>query len=151
LVPKNLFEALERLRHPKRIRVIWVDNVCINQADEEEKNQQVRQMDKVYRRASHVIVWLGIDGHNEAHQAFSTICTFVNAQENQDAPVAFCTSGKLRSYVIECIHSPPDHDSDDWIKVMALFYNTWFTRMWVGPNSFVIARAMCTEPQLTAA
>ncbi|KAF2656777.1 hypothetical protein K491DRAFT_715009 [Lophiostoma macrostomum CBS 122681] len=130
-IPTNLFEALDRLRDPKRIRVIWVDNICIHQADEAEKNLQVRQMDQVYQRASRVIVWLGIDEYKEAHRAFSTICTFVNAQENPDAPVAFYTSGKLRSYMIECIHTPPPQDSMDWVNVMALFINTWFTRMWV--------------------
>ena len=38
---------------------IWVDAVCINQADHLEKNQQVMLMHRIYRRAHDVAIWLG--------------------------------------------------------------------------------------------
>lgn len=40
-ITPNLFWALLRLRHPDRERILWVDAVCINQADFEERGQQV--------------------------------------------------------------------------------------------------------------
>ncbi|KXJ88805.1 hypothetical protein Micbo1qcDRAFT_213934 [Microdochium bolleyi] len=39
--------------------LFWVDQVCINQADEAEKSHQVNQMRHIYNEAAHVIAWLG--------------------------------------------------------------------------------------------
>ncbi|KAK4204523.1 putative HET domain-containing protein [Triangularia verruculosa] len=38
---------------------IWIDAVCINQKDEEEKSRQVSRMASVYEQASKVLSWLG--------------------------------------------------------------------------------------------
>jgi hypothetical protein len=38
---------------------IWIDAICINQADEVEKFAQVRGMNDVYGRAKEVWAWLG--------------------------------------------------------------------------------------------
>lgn len=40
-------------------RLLWVDALCINQDDLNERNHQVRQMEKIYRQAQRVLVWLG--------------------------------------------------------------------------------------------
>lgn len=57
-VRKNLFNALRRLRQEKP-RTLWVDAICINQADVEERNAQVSLMAFIYGRATRVLVWLG--------------------------------------------------------------------------------------------
>lgn len=56
-ITKNLHNALRALRSPKETRTLWVDAVCINQADLEERNAQVSMMDKVYLQASKVVVF----------------------------------------------------------------------------------------------
>lgn len=40
-------------------RVLWVDAICINQSNPDEKNHQVRQMYRIYSSASRVLIWLG--------------------------------------------------------------------------------------------
>jgi hypothetical protein len=38
---------------------LWIDAICINQSDNEEKSQQVRLMGEIYSKAEVVRVWLG--------------------------------------------------------------------------------------------
>jgi hypothetical protein len=40
-------------------RLLWVDAICINQSDIEEKSHQISRMGDIYREASDVIAWLG--------------------------------------------------------------------------------------------
>lgn len=61
---KNLFEALQHLPRTDEERILWIDAICINQDDLEERAEQVRVMDEVYARASNVIIWLGITTHH---------------------------------------------------------------------------------------
>ncbi|KAF2257810.1 ankyrin [Lojkania enalia] len=58
-VMQNLYVALLRLRNHTCSRIIWVDAVCINQANEEGKGSQIPLMAEIYAKASRVIVWLG--------------------------------------------------------------------------------------------
>jgi hypothetical protein len=56
---KNLKIALQYIRKTDRDEVMWVDAVCINQNDIDERNNQVSLMGILYSEASHVIIWLG--------------------------------------------------------------------------------------------
>ncbi|KAI1161055.1 heterokaryon incompatibility protein-domain-containing protein [Nemania serpens] len=58
-ITPNLRDALRRFRFPFNSRRLWVDAICINQHDEEEKSTQIPSMDVIYRGASAVLVWLG--------------------------------------------------------------------------------------------
>ncbi|PLB35277.1 HET domain-containing protein [Aspergillus candidus] len=57
-VTHNLFAALRMLRQPHQPRTVWVDYICINQTDTDEKNTQVAMMGDIYRRAWKVIAFL---------------------------------------------------------------------------------------------
>ncbi len=57
-VTENLHAALSRLRNHFSPRIIWIDAICINQDDKEERGHQVRSMVEIYSRASRVVVWL---------------------------------------------------------------------------------------------
>ncbi|KAK0662071.1 putative heterokaryon incompatibility protein [Cercophora samala] len=59
---KNLVAALRRLRSSVEVKVLWVDAVCINQADNDEKTHQVGMMARIYRSAADVQVFLGESG-----------------------------------------------------------------------------------------
>ncbi|RSL83700.1 hypothetical protein CEP51_004345 [Fusarium floridanum] len=58
-VTVNLFNALRRLRLPDDERRLWVDALCINQADDVEKSHQVNLMRDIYSRTTQAILWLG--------------------------------------------------------------------------------------------
>ncbi|KAL7954960.1 heterokaryon incompatibility domain-containing protein [Trichoderma compactum] len=58
-VTKNLESALRHLRKTEDERSLWVDAICINQDNIPERNQQVSIMKDIYRKARHVVIWLG--------------------------------------------------------------------------------------------
>ncbi|KAI0162652.1 heterokaryon incompatibility protein-domain-containing protein, partial [Pestalotiopsis sp. NC0098] len=55
----NLAAALRRLRTPAQARHLWVDAICINQADNIEKSHQVNLMKDIYSNAGQGLLWLG--------------------------------------------------------------------------------------------
>jgi hypothetical protein len=58
-VTHNLHAALKELRSPDHDRLLWIDAICINQADHDEKSSQVQIMRDIYANALKTIVWLG--------------------------------------------------------------------------------------------
>jgi len=63
-ISKNLHEALRQSQeYCKKLKIdqwaLWVDALCINQANYVEKNAQVQQMGMIYQNASLVLAWLG--------------------------------------------------------------------------------------------
>ena len=58
-VTRNLYAALRSLRLFGKPRILWIDAVCMNQADPKEKTHQVGLMNLIYSFAEEVVVWLG--------------------------------------------------------------------------------------------
>jgi hypothetical protein len=53
-VQPDLLAALKALRHPQEDRYLWIDAICINQADIGERNHQVEMMSTIYGQAKRV-------------------------------------------------------------------------------------------------
>lgn len=58
-ITKNCEAALLRLRKRDADRRLWVDAVCIDQSNVEERNHQVKNMIVIFRSALRVLVFLG--------------------------------------------------------------------------------------------
>lgn len=54
-----LERILSCLRHVNKERRIWVDAICINEADKQEMYQQREAMQRIYGAAALLLVWLG--------------------------------------------------------------------------------------------
>ncbi|EOD46461.1 putative het domain-containing protein [Neofusicoccum parvum UCRNP2] len=88
-VTQNLGDALKRFRLPTAPRVVWVDGLCINQADDREKGHQVKRMRLIYKRAARVLVWLGHPPDAAMpRKAFSAICALANQRQPRDGAAA---------------------------------------------------------------
>lgn len=59
MIRPNLYSFLERNLDRMWYAPIFIDAICINQADFEEKQAQIRMMGEVYSRAEEVVAWLG--------------------------------------------------------------------------------------------
>ncbi|KAK4446763.1 heterokaryon incompatibility protein-domain-containing protein [Podospora aff. communis PSN243] len=106
----NLHRALEHLRHPVLERILWVDAVCIDQQNDDEKAHQVASMASIYARANRVVVWLGDDTHG-GEVALEAI------RVANPKALSYGTSG--------------DDQELGRTLVLRLLKNPWFERMWV--------------------
>ncbi|TID25660.1 HET-domain-containing protein [Venturia nashicola] len=60
-ITSNVDDMLRSLRKTHRSRNLWIDAVSLNQADLQERSQQVPLMGNIYHQASKGIVWLGTE------------------------------------------------------------------------------------------
>lgn len=58
-ITKNLEIAPQHLRHETEGLVLWVDVLCINQNNNQEKMHQVQFMKEMYSGAKETCLWLG--------------------------------------------------------------------------------------------
>jgi hypothetical protein len=80
-VRKKLFQALKMLRALfKGIRPLWIDAICIDQKDVQERNHKVRMMSHIYKSAEWVRVWLGAwtNGDGDAFKLMAKILDAVD-------------------------------------------------------------------------
>ncbi|KAI0409933.1 heterokaryon incompatibility protein-domain-containing protein [Xylaria palmicola] len=42
---------------------LWIDQICIDQDNDQERNHQVELMTSIYRRAESVVIWVGSEDH----------------------------------------------------------------------------------------
>ena len=127
LVRENLFAALKRLRYPDRPRSLWVDAICINQADNEEKNHQVALMGSIYAIAKEVVIWLGEEEANDA-LAFDTIIRLERVFEKEPA------QSDLVQQMWNSEGGPaevPATCGNEWRALWGLLEKRWFKRAWV--------------------
>lgn len=106
-VTENLHAALLHLRDHSFERIIWVDAICINQKDKQEKEQQIRLMYKIYTYANCVIVWLGEEA-NDSDQALEEL--------------RIVASKKAANFA---------HEEKIQESVTTLLRRDWFQRIWV--------------------
>jgi hypothetical protein len=133
-VTPNLLHALFRLRQSQASRLVWIDALCINQADDVEKSHQVPLMTKIYSAAQCVIIWFGeVDDEEEAATVVSSIrevseycrSVMVQSENSWKSVVGAHEFWKKR------IELPAEVMSRiPWQLLKTTFDNTWFKRMW---------------------
>lgn len=69
-VTQNCYSALQHIRQKWGRFTIWIDGVCINQRDQDEKAHQIPLMGRIYTEAETVYAWLG-EGNARSARAFS--------------------------------------------------------------------------------
>jgi hypothetical protein len=108
LIAHNVYVALRHLRYTQSSRVLWIDALCINQTDTQERNHQVFVMGRVYSTASLVLVWLG-----EAQGSSDFIIDrFKDLGEGKE--VAAIEKTALKILVFDCLKN-----------------QAWWNRLWV--------------------
>ncbi|KAF1967161.1 HET-domain-containing protein [Bimuria novae-zelandiae CBS 107.79] len=140
-VTANLQVALRNLRFKDRPRILWVDALCINQDDLDERQSQVVMMDSIYSGARQVLIWLG-EENNEVKGAFQVMkrleCSFKGLHRKRyisnRAPFLDSTLNTL-------FPTPLLGPDFEWEPVLALLRQPWFQRMWIIQEAILPKRA----------
>jgi hypothetical protein len=59
LVTQSLHTALTHLQFEDVASGLWIDSICINQSDNDEKAKQVAEMGSIFSQAENVLIWFG--------------------------------------------------------------------------------------------
>lgn len=120
LVTGNLHAALQRLRSEQETLCIWIDQICINQEDQEERSQQVMLMHEIFSKSDQVLIWLG-----KGTQRYEKGLLFViNLADHLDAQ-------RDDDVVRRIVDYTNSQDVDEILKSLsALYENRWFSRCW---------------------
>lgn len=132
LLTVALYSALKRIREKDASIVLWVDAVCINQADDHEKIVQIRLLRNIFQHAEKVFAWIGDekDNSNRAIEALVQIRTLAVSPDvwpKELPPVSSTWSG-----------STPSPNEPIWRDIDKIFQRDWFHRVWV-VQEFVLA------------
>ncbi|KAK7557144.1 heterokaryon incompatibility protein-domain-containing protein [Phyllosticta citricarpa] len=144
-ITASLNAALRHFRQKDHSVVMWIDQICINQNDGEEKKQQIPLMSKIYSRAMNTAVWLGegIDRRGDVSGASINTWKIKNDEEEDEDGilVAFDLLRQIRVILQfnEDSVGPqdlprlalPDEHAEAWKVLRALFTRPWFQRLWV--------------------
>ena len=123
-IHKNLRDALLRLRDICDSVPLWVDAICINQMDDNEKLVQIRQMPEIFTAAVKVFAWVGeeVKGGRRASALMSQVN---HLRALYPGPSAITDEALLETFKL------PTPSSPKWSSVIALSTNSWFRRLWV--------------------
>ncbi|KAK4184766.1 heterokaryon incompatibility protein-domain-containing protein [Podospora australis] len=99
MITSNLRTALLNIRQPNTSRRLWIDAVCIDQNNVQERNHQVSLMSEIYRTASRTLVWLGNNHPVHTIKACFLVETLadeaISLQEQQDANLTLGSGDQL--------------------------------------------------------
>jgi hypothetical protein len=111
----------------------WIDALCINQDDIEERNVQVSIMHVIYRNAYRVLIWLGPDPDAEAYEVREFLRTILKQFWIEGGRPNFephFLRGRPVAPALARVGLPP-HSAEIWKLVVRFWDRTWFSRAWI--------------------
>lgn len=130
----NLFEALIRLKDSGLAERFWVDAICINQNDIKERESQVFVMDRIYKSADQVDIWLGRSDQfaAEVSRMITDMAELKDKEEQRlinDGQTRlfwdFENKDVLQAYGLHV------WTEDVWREFVAFLERRWFKRAWI--------------------
>ncbi|KAF2442105.1 heterokaryon incompatibility protein [Karstenula rhodostoma CBS 690.94] len=132
---QNLSQALPHLARTSDTRYIWIDQLCINQNDQQERSHEVSIMDQIYKAASRVIIWLG--PADESSIAIKEWVGELNSlltsrdDASRTIPTREDYNPSVRMLVVRSTWLDPQTDTKFAPAARRFWGRPWFRRGWV--------------------
>ena len=145
--------ALRQSQWHGRVQYIWIDSICIDQVNNNEKGHQVEMMGDIFRNASHVLACVG--SHADASELVMSVPFWAHSLEYsrispmKDALVGnIFTKTLLRSRNFRTLMWIVRIQLVDLLKLLKAFLTfmerPYFTRVWIVQELFMAKRtSMC--------
>jgi hypothetical protein len=128
-ITKNLAEALPYLRREDMPRIFWIDAICVNQADLDERSRQVSLMASLYLHAHAVVVWLGPEAQ-DSDVAFRCIeLLYKKVKFHWDLRTISCLTDDDERWIDKELPTP--FSEKELVALEHVFGRPWFERLWV--------------------
>ena len=119
--------ALRQMRRESHDRLLWIDAVCINQNDNEEKAEQVASMDQTYRMSVGNLIHLGEDVKGIAPETAKALLAFKIWFEEQIEQLLPQNKAEFRRGVIPSAWSDRRMPPDEYLLAACPVYECpWF-------------------------
>ncbi|KAK0753763.1 heterokaryon incompatibility protein-domain-containing protein [Schizothecium vesticola] len=130
-IKPNLEAALRSLRLPTMFRRLWVDAVCIDQSNVDEKSRQIQYMRLVYKHSARVIIWLGLKTPG-VEQAFEVASRLSHVVESLEDAATATTGNELDPETVEAFVESVTSDLPGTAlqHLHDLFERPYWTRTW---------------------
>jgi hypothetical protein len=142
-IPASASTVLRQVRYKDKTRRPWIDAVCINQADLEERQQQVSYMRYIYTNSSRNIIYLGhSDSYTEAAlETIGAILADLASQVQSYSKLQGLLYNSDGSPATESGHSKASlYDNE---ALQSLYDRRWFTRSWVVQEAALAPKNVC--------
>ncbi|KAL8994655.1 MAG: hypothetical protein Q9169_005435 [Polycauliona sp. 2 TL-2023] len=140
-VTQNLAVALRYLRSETTTRDLWIDAICVDQQNLEERGYQVQRMADIYRQAERVRIWLGPESQDSALaiEALSSLASQIEVDWhlNTFRPSNTSTDDEVRPDW----QADTSFSEDTWISIAGLLGRPWFRRLWVWQEALLAKTA----------
>jgi len=120
----EMLQHLYRYQTETKARSLWIDAICINQSDQEEKSIQIPLMREIYSRAATVIVWTG----SSTPDSKVFLAQFQDMREKLKDWMAQPVSD-IEPVNLTKEELPRDEEAF-WGGLGQLLKNEWFRRLW---------------------
>lgn len=118
--------VLRGLRSHRDVRYLWIDSICLNQEDDDEKAQQIPQMGSIYKQTEDVRIWLEFGGPTSS----AMYNLFGEAECHESCRDVFdihrCSFNRQNLAVIEYLD---------------FFRQRWFSRRWIIQEVFLARKS----------
>lgn len=128
-ISTNLYDALQELRLHGEDLLLWVDQLCIDQSNLDERNHQVSIMAKIYKKSAGSLAFIGKATEADV-QALALMEKVVELWDRSDQKgISFASDPEVLEDN-ESLNLPPRSDVK-WRFLRNLMARPWFSRVWI--------------------
>ncbi|KAH6879109.1 heterokaryon incompatibility protein-domain-containing protein [Alternaria rosae] len=131
-IRENLWDFLHQQLLHENYGPFWIEAVCIQQSEVDERNHQVQMMGSIYSNARKVLVWLGKEGEDSdlAIRALTT-WTWSRRYSGRALPNLFPNEDKDSKKATKENESATIWTREEARSVLSLCGRAYWSRMWI--------------------